>query len=119
MASEVVEALKRSIEEAYAAFNRRDIRGALALMSPSVVWANGMEGGVVVGHDAVREYWSHQWELIDPHVEPFEFTDDGGRVVVTVRQQVRDKQGNEISSGVVHHVYDFDNGLVQSMEIRS
>src|SRR4029453_12689384 len=112
MESEVGETVRRSIEEAYAAFNRRDVDGALAPMSPDVVWANGMEGGVVLGHEAVREYWTRQWKLIDPQVEPIAFADEDGRVVVTVRQQVRDKRGELISEGTVHHVYEFENGLV-------
>src|SRR6266542_2514287 len=118
MSSEVSETVRRSIEEAYAAFNSRDIDGALTLMSPGVNWANGMEGGVEVGHDAVREYWTRQWKLIDPNVEPLAFADEEGRVVVTVRQRVRDKSGELISEGTVHHVYEFQDGLVQSMEIR-
>ena len=37
------------IADAYAAFNRRDIDGALAAMHPDVEWENGMEGGFVRG----------------------------------------------------------------------
>jgi len=79
MRSEVSETVRRSIKEAYAAFNRRDIDGALAMMSPDVVWANGMEGGVVFGHEAVRESWTRQWTLVDPAVEPMEHRHDLGR----------------------------------------
>jgi hypothetical protein len=42
----------------YQAFNTRDIDSALAAMAPDVDWANGWEGGRVVGHDAVRDYWN-------------------------------------------------------------
>jgi hypothetical protein len=55
---------------AYAAFNRRDIEGALSAMRPDVEWANGLEGGFVRGHEGVRTYWTRQWQIIDPHVEP-------------------------------------------------
>jgi hypothetical protein len=55
---------------AYAAFNARDIDRALATMHADVEWPNGMEGGYVHGHDAVRDYWTRQWKLIDPDVEP-------------------------------------------------
>jgi len=55
---------------AYAAFNRRDIDAVLELMSPDVDWPNGMEGGRVHGHREVRAYWTRQWAVVDPHVEP-------------------------------------------------
>ena len=52
------------------AANQKLPEEVLALMRPDVKWANGMEGGWVHGHDAVRAYWTRQWGLIDPHVEP-------------------------------------------------
>ena len=110
---------QRQLELAYAAFNARDIDGALASMHADVEWPNGWEGGVVRGHDAVREYWTRQWAEIDPTVEPMSFRADAdGRVVVEVRQLVRDRAGRLLSGGVVQHVYRFENGLVRSMEIR-
>ena len=56
------------LTEAYEAFNARDIGRALAAMHAEVDWPNGMEGGYVHGHAAVRDYWTRQWRLIDPHV---------------------------------------------------
>ncbi len=71
------------LRDAYAAFNARDIDAALGTMHPDVVWPNGMEGGYVHGHDAVRAYWTRQWDVIDPHVEPRRVTTvEPGRVVV-------------------------------------
>ncbi len=37
------------IAQAYAAFNRRDVDGALALMTETVSWPKASEGGRVVG----------------------------------------------------------------------
>ena len=42
------------IAEAYSAFNRRDIDGALALMSENVSWPKASEGGRVVGKEEIR-----------------------------------------------------------------
>jgi ketosteroid isomerase-like protein len=107
------------IERAYAAFNARDIDRALALLAPDVDWPNGMEGGREVGHDAVRAYWTRQWQLIDPHVEPVSITeDDEGRVVVNVHQVVRDVDGNPLVDQHVEHVYTLRDGLIAHMEIR-
>jgi hypothetical protein len=107
------------LERAYAAFNARDIDAALSAMHPDVDWANGMEGGSVLGHAAVREYWTRQWQMIDPHVEPVGFSyDDAGRMVVDVHQVVRDLGAKVISDRMVQHVYTIDGGLVRRMEIR-
>jgi hypothetical protein len=94
------------LKAAYAAFNRRDIDAALAVMHPKVEWANGMEGGTVRGHPAVREYWTRQWGIINPRVEPLNFEEDEtGRVMVKVHQEVRDLQGTVIADRIVYHAY--------------
>ena len=107
------------LERTYAAFNARDIGTAMSVMHPDVIWPNGMEGGTVVGHAAVRAYWTRQWALIDPRVEPRGFTVEAdGRVAVTVRKVVRDLAGTVLKDGMVQHVYTFEGGLIASMEIR-
>ena len=115
-----MDAERRLLERAYKAFNARDIDGALAGMHPDVEWPNGWEGGVVRGHDAVRDYWTRQWEAIDPNVEPVAFAAaPDGRIVVEVRQVVRDHAGQLLRDDIVQHVYRIEDGLVRSMEIRS
>lgn len=107
------------IERAYKAFNSRDLETALSLMHPEVDWPNGMEGGRVRGHSGVRDYWTRQWSMIDPHVEPLSFTpDDSGRTVVEVHAVVRDLDGKVLVDHKVLHVYSVEDGLVTSMEIR-
>jgi len=107
------------LQRAYAAFNARDVDGALATMRPDVVWPNGMEGGTVRGHEGVRAYWTRQWGMVDPHVEPKAFqVDSDGRIVVGVYQVVRDLSGKVLIDRMVEHVYTLKNGLIQSMDIR-
>jgi hypothetical protein len=104
----------------YEAFNARDIDAALAGMQSDVDWPNGMEGGRVHGHDGVRAYWTRQWGMIAPHVEPQGFaTDEAGRIVVDVHQVVRDLNGNVVVDQGVQHVYLLEDGLIRSMEIRA
>lgn len=103
---------------AYAAFNARNIDAALATMHPDVDWPNGMEGGMVHGHQEVREYWTRQWTLIDPHVEPIGFTPTyDGRIAVDVRAVVRDREGAVLVDHVLQHVYRVEDGLIRGMEI--
>src|SRR2546421_9529784 len=106
------------LEAAYGAFNARDIDAALALMVPDVDWPNANEGTRVHGHDAVREYWTAQWQEIDPRVEPVAFRNEDGRVVVEVHQSVRDLDGNVMVEQTVEHVYTIRDGLVERMDVR-
>lgn len=108
------------LERTYAAFNARDIGTAMSVMHPDVIWPNRMEGGTVGGHAAVRAYWTRQWAVIDPRVEPRGFTVEAdGRVTVTVYQLVRDLAGTVLKEATVEHVYAFEDGLIKSMEIRA
>lgn len=106
------------IRRAYDAFSRRDIDGALLAMTTDVAWANGWEGGYVHGHDAVRDYWTRQWERLDPYVTAGAMTvADDGRVVVAVDQEVRDRDGALLAAGQVHHAYTLRGALVARMDI--
>jgi ketosteroid isomerase-like protein len=106
------------LRRAYAAFNARDIDRALAVMHPDVDWPNGMEGGRELGHDAVRDYWTRQFGLIDSHVEPESFEDVDGKIVVEVHQVVRDLDGALLADQQVEHVYALRDGLIARMDIR-
>ena len=107
------------IAEAYSAFNRRDIDGALALMSENVSWPKASEGGRVVGKEEVRAYWTHQWKEFDPHVEPVDVIDlEGGKTDVKVHQLVKTLSGDVLSDADVWHVYTIANGLIERMDLR-
>src|SRR5579859_7200889 len=107
------------LQKAYAAFNARDIDAALATMKTDVEWPNGMEGGTVHGHEGVRAYWTRQWGMINPHVDPVSFElDRSGDVVVGVHQVVRDLSGKVLLDRMVRHVYSLNDGLIQRMTIR-
>jgi ketosteroid isomerase-like protein len=102
----------------YEAFNARDIDAVLGVMAPDVDWPNGYEGGRVVGHAAVRDYWIRQWRDIDPTVTPTGIgvlTD--GRIALDVRQVVRNRQGAVLSDATVRHIYRLKDGLVVGMDI--
>ncbi len=104
----------------YAAFNRRDLEFVLSFMHSDVDWPNGMEGGRVHGHTGVRTYWTRQWGMINPVVEPQRVeTDPDGRVIVHVRQTVHDLAGNLLLQKMVRHIYVIEDGLIRSMEIEN
>jgi hypothetical protein len=109
---------KTIIEQAYSAFNKRDIDGALALMTQHVSWPRASEGGRIVGKDEIRAYWTRQWSEFDPHVEPLAMTEqDGGKIRVRVHQLVKSLQGQVLSDSEVLHVFTMNNGLIAAMHL--
>lgn len=104
----------------YSAFNRREMDTVLAHMHPDVDWPNGMEGGRVHGRAGVREYWTRQWGLINPHVDPVRIEEDpSGLTIVDVHQVVRDLSGNILVDQMIQHVYSIRDGLIERMDIKS
>jgi ketosteroid isomerase-like protein len=109
---------KTLIEQAYSAFNNRNIDGALELMTEDVSWPKASEGGRVVGKEEIRAYWTRQWGEFDPHVEPRAITEgDDGKVRVTVHQLVRSLQGDVLSDSEVLHVFTMNSGLIAAMDL--
>jgi hypothetical protein len=107
---------KSIIEQAYSAFNKRDIDAALALMTQNVTWPKASEGGSVVGKDEIRAYWTRQWSEFDPHVEPLAMTEEsGGKTRVRVHQLVKSLRGDILSDGEVVHVFTVTSGLISAM----
>ncbi|HWE86592.1 MAG TPA: nuclear transport factor 2 family protein [Terracidiphilus sp.] len=111
---EAIELLKA----AYRDFNARRLDAVLALMQPDVAWPNGWEGGYVHGHEGVRDYWTRQWAVLDPHVEPVAIRQEAdGRMAVEVHQVVRDREGKLLADTMVRHVYTLRGGLIERMDI--
>lgn len=103
----------------YDRFNARDMEAVLAAMHEDVLWANGMEGGHVRGRDGVRSYWTRQWAMLDPHVEPLAFArDPQGKIVVEVHQVVRDLSGNLLADKMVGHIFRIEDRLIKRFDIR-
>ena len=115
MSSEV-----KLLKRVYDRFNARDMDSVLAAMHHDVIWANGMEGGHVLGRDEVRSYWTRQWATVDPRVEPVEFSPgQEGEIVVELHQVVRDLSGNLLADKMVGHIFRIENGLIKRFDIRS
>jgi hypothetical protein len=114
------------LERLYDRFNARDIDGVLTALTVDVVWANGMDGGHVHGREGVRDYWTRQWAVVSPHVEPvgFQRTADGA-ILAEVRQSVRDLQGEPLqgqthglTDKTVGHVFRLREGKVTRFDIQ-
>jgi ketosteroid isomerase-like protein len=109
------EELLRSL---YRAFNARDVETCLAAMTADVDWANGWEGGRVVGRDAVRDYWQRQWGAIDSTAEPTAVSErPDGTTEVAVHLVGRDGAGQVLFDEHGLHMYEFEGALVRRMTI--
>ena len=109
---------KTVIEQAYSAFNQRDIDSALALMTEDVSCPRASEGGKVIGKEEIRAYWTRQWAEFDPHVEPLAMTEENeGKTRVTVHQLVKSLEGDVLSDTEVIHVFTFNSGLIAAMDL--
>jgi ketosteroid isomerase-like protein len=109
---------RQFLQNLYTAFNNSDLETIIAVMHPDVKWANGVEGGFVYGRDAVREYWTEQYKVIQVQLEPSNFeTDERDRDVVTVRQIVRDLQGNLLDDATVKQIFTVENSSIVLYEI--
>jgi SnoaL-like domain len=106
------------LQNLYAAFNKGELEAIISVMHPDVKWANGVEGGFVYGRDAVREYWTNQYKVIQVQLEPLKFeTDEKNRDVVTVHQIVRDLQGNLLADATIQQIFTIGNSLISLYEI--
>ena len=109
---------KQFLQNLYDAFNNREIETIISFMRPDVKWANGVEGGFVYGRDAVREYWTNQYKVIQVQLETLKFeTDENNRNVVTVHQVIKDLQGNLLADATIQQIFTVEDGLISLYEI--
>lgn len=114
------------VRKLYDCFNARNIDGVLVALAEDIAWANGMDGGHVHGHNALREYWTRQWAIVSPHVEPIAFQLTAhGAISVEVIQSVFDLSGQPLS-GQTHglkdktviHIFQLENDKIKRFDIQ-
>ena len=109
--------LNNFFQELYANFNDRNIDRVIAEMTPDVKWANGMEGGYVYGHKAVRDYWTRQFPLISSHVTPIKIEVENEVVKIKVHQVVHDTDGNLLADELVYHLFHLSGDKIPEFDI--
>ena len=109
--------LNNFFEELYKNFNDRRIDRVISNMTDNVKWANGMDGGYVYGHKAVRDYWERQFTLISSNVTPLEIETENGFVEIKVHQVVHDLNGNLLADEFVYHFFHLRENKIAVFEI--
>ena len=70
------------------------------------------------GPEAIRSYWTEQWNEIDGKVTPISFQKESvSSIMVEVHQVVRDLTGTIIADDTVYHRFTFVDGLIHKMEL--
>ncbi len=77
----------------YAAYNARDADGLLALVTDDVDWPDGPLR--MHGKDALRDYWTRQWQRVHTHDEPgAPVALGGGRYAVHINRPSAPRTGH-------------------------
>lgn len=112
-------AMIAALREAYAAFNRGDIDGALKPLAPDIDWNEPKSfpgGGTYHGHAGVRRYLTQSRAGLTEGVsEPEQFIPVGNRIVVFVHAHIRLKGSIEWQDVRLADVYTIRDGKAVQM----
>jgi hypothetical protein len=101
----------------YKNFNDRNIDIVIAEMTPDVQWANGMKGGYVYGQEAVKDYWTKQFQLISSKVTPLKIKKQNNIVHIKVHQVVHDIYGDLLADETVEHIFHLKDKKICRFDI--
>ena len=104
-------------QDLYKDFNDRKIDLVISKMTGDVKWANGMDGGYVHGHDAVKDYWTRQFTMVSLKVSPLEIEAGKDIVKIKVHQVVHDLNGNLLADELVYHLFHLQENKIAVFEI--
>ena len=108
------------LDMVYHAFNTRNMSAALALMRPDVEWPSGLKDRYLCGYEALRDFWTTQWQQLDVFINPLAYHPlPDGRVATRVSQLAHDGAGAVVIDNQVAHIYQFEGGLIKRMDIKS
>jgi hypothetical protein len=72
----------------YEAFNQHDLATVMDCLSSDITWPNTLDGGLIVGREAVGAFWRRQFEIVAIEVVPIAFAAlPDGRLSVSVSRQ--------------------------------
>lgn len=104
----------------YDAYNRRDFAAASALLTLDVDWPDQLQGGRIVGREALAAYWTTNDRSIRVDAAPVAFTAlPDGRIAVDVNLIVRNPAGRVWSDSRARQVFTLRDGQVARMEEES
>src|SRR5258705_13644165 len=109
--------LNNFFQDLYKNFNERKIDLVISNMTDNVKWANGMDGGYVYGHDAIREYWTRQFTMVSSNVTPLEIETENGAIKIKIHKVVNDLDENLLADQFVYHLFQLEGNKIAVFEI--
>ena len=106
------------ITELYEAIEARDADALGAHLAEDVDWPEPMQGGRLLGRDAVLEHWRGQWAVLAMTMRPRRVRElPDGRVEVLVELVARDADGDLLGGATVLHTHTLDGSGVRRMDV--
>jgi ketosteroid isomerase-like protein len=108
---------------AYEAFNEGGVEAILERLAPDFKVRDresSPDRETRYGREGIKQLFDSYMEAFDAlRLEPEEFIDAGGQIVVSLRQQVRGKGSGAEVEGQIAHVWTMNEGAVLSLRIFS
>ena len=104
----------------YDTYNRRDFVAFSAFLTPDVDWPDMVEGGRLIGPEALGAYWARNDKMItiDIAVVSIAALPDG-RVAAAVNQVVRNLAGQVWSDTCERHIFTLRDGKVARLDVET
>lgn len=102
----------------YKAFNDKDVGTLVEAMHPDVDWPNFLEGGRIVGREALRAYWTEQFAMVAPEASPIEMRElPDERVFVRLHYVIKALEGGGVwNDEITTNLFTFEDDLVRRMD---
>lgn len=106
------------LTKVYDAYNRRDFAVFSTFLTSDIDWPNQVEGGRLVGRQAVGASWARNDKFITIDIAVVSLTTlPDGRIAAEVNQIVRNLAGQIWSDSCVRHVFTLRGGLVARLDV--
>lgn len=112
-------ALQALIEEAYDAFNARDLARLRPLFHEEVVWPDTLDNGdPLVGREAVLSYFARIFAIMQPNIHLIRVLEEtGDDLTVEAQYSVESPDGHLWSDTRARLTYHFRDGLLRGFTI--
>lgn len=104
----------------YDTYNRRDFAAFSTFLTPDVDWPDMVEGGRLIGREALGAYWARNDKSITIDIAVVSITAlPYGRIAADVNQVVRNLAGQVWSDTCERHILTLRDGLVARLDIET
>ncbi len=106
------------LTKVFEAYNRRDFATLLSFLTPDIDWPDQVNGGRLVGLEAVKAYWDDYSRSIQVDLAPMTFTAlPDGRIAVDTNRIVRNLSGQIWSDSHVRQIFTLRGDKVARLDV--